>query len=57
MIQILTSYKSQPFDRLKRKDFLKLRICLSTSRLRDGKAYGKEVNIDPISELWGVLSG
>ncbi len=57
MRQILTPHESQPFDRLVRKGFQKLPICCSTSRLRGDKAYGKEVNIDPISELWGVLSG
>ena len=55
MIQILTSHKTQPFDRLKRKDFLKLRICPFTSPLKDDKAYWKVVNIGPKSELCGFL--
>jgi len=55
MNQILTSYKSQPFDLLVRKGFQKLPICRSTSRLRGNKAYWEEVNIGPKSELCGSL--
>ena len=54
MIQILTSYKSQPFDLLVRKGFQKLPICRSSSRLRGDKSHW-EVNISPKSELCGSL--